>query len=71
VSVPVSVLVPVGLIYGIWTATFIAPAEFGGVTAVSLFVFTNTTPVAGTPPTVTEALLRKLLPVMVMAVPPD
>ena len=46
------------------------PAACAGATAVSSVALTTTTLVAATPPTVTEAPARKLVPVSLSAVPP-
>src|SRR2546426_334346 len=55
---------------GSMTATFLAPAVPAGVFAVNVVGLTKPTPVAALPPMVTVAPLTKLLPLMVMAVPP-
>ena len=47
-----------------------APADPAGVTAVMEVALTTFTPVAATPPTVTLLAPVKLVPVMVIAVPP-
>ncbi len=47
-----------------------APAAPAGVTAVMEVALTTFTPVAATPPTVTLLAPVKLVPVMVIAVPP-
>ena len=52
------------------TAMLLAPAVPAGVTAVIDVDDTTTTLVAATPPTVTLVAPVKLVPVMVMAVPP-
>ena len=52
------------------TATSFAPAAPAGVTAVIDVSLTTTTLVAGLPPTVTLLAPVKLVPVIVMAVPP-
>ena len=52
------------------TATLCAPAMPAGVTAVILSGLTTTTVVAATPPIVTLLAPAKLVPVMVMGVPP-
>ena len=52
------------------TATLCAPAVPAGVMAVMDVLDTTTTLVAGLPPTVTLLAPVKLLPVIVMAVPP-
>ena len=62
----VAVAVPLGVV----TATFFAPAVPAGVTAVTLVDETTTTLVAATPPTVTLVAPVKLVPVIVIAVPP-
>ena len=53
------------------TLTSNAPAACFGVTAVNFAAETNVTDVAGTVPNITVAPLRKLLPAMVTALPPD
>jgi hypothetical protein len=53
------------------TTTLTAPAECGGVVAVIEVLFTTVTPVAAVPPKVTPAPVRKFVPVMVTAVPPE
>ena len=62
----VAVAVPLGVV----TATFFAPTVPAGVTAVTLVDETTTTLVAATPPTVTLVAPVKLVPVIVIAVPP-
>ena len=52
------------------TTTSFAPAAPAGVTAVIDVSLTTTTLVAGLPPTVTLLAPVKLVPVIVMAVPP-
>ncbi len=61
----VAVAVPLGVV----TATLCAPTVPAGVTAVTL-VDETTTLVAATPPTVTLVAPVKLVPVIVIAVPP-
>ena len=61
-----AVAVPLGVV----TATAFEPAEFAGVIAVIIFADTTATPVAATPPTVTPVDPVKLVPEMVIAVPP-
>ena len=53
------------------TATLCAPAVPVGVTAVMLVALTTTTLVAALPPTVTLVAPVKLVPVMVIEVPPN
>ena len=55
---------------GVVTATLFAPTVPAGVTAVMLVDETTTTLVAATPPTVTLVAPVKLVPVIVIAVPP-
>jgi hypothetical protein len=55
---------------GLVTVTVTAPAAPAGVVAVIDVLLTTVTPVAATPPKVTVAPAAKLVPVMVMAVPP-
>ena len=62
----VAVAVPLGVV----TATLFAPTVPAGVTAVTLVDETTTTLVAATPPTVTLVAPVKLVPVIVIAVPP-
>ena len=62
----VAVAVPLGVV----TATLFAPTVPAGVTAVMLVDETTTTLVAATPPTVTLVAPVKLVPVIVIAVPP-
>ncbi len=62
----VAVAVPLGVV----TATFFAPIVPAGVTAVTLVEETTTTLVAATAPTVTLVAPVKLVPVIVIAVPP-
>ena len=52
------------------TATLCAPAVPVGVTAVMLVALTTTTLVAALPPTFTLVAPVKLVPVMVIVVPP-
>ena len=52
------------------TVTFTAPASCAGVVAVIKLVLTRTTFVAGTPPIDTAGDAKKLLPVMLIDVPP-
>ena len=66
VNAPVLVTVPPTVV----TTTSAAPAAPAGVTAVMEVALTTTTPVAATPPTVTLLAPVKLVPVMVIAVPP-
>ncbi len=61
-----AVAVPLGVV----TATAFEPAEFAGVFAVIIFDDTTTTLVAATPPTVTPVDPVKLVPEMVIDVPP-
>jgi len=70
-SVYVKALVAVTVPPGVVTATSFAPAVPAGVIAVIEVALTTTTVVAATPPTVTALAPVKLVPVMVMAVPPD
>lgn len=53
------------------TVRLLAPTVPAGVTAVMVVALTTTTLVAATPPTVTLLAPVKLVPVMVMAVPPN
>ena len=62
----VSLFVPLGVV----TTTLFAPTVPAGVTAVTLVDETTTTLVAATPPTVTLVAPVKLVPVIVIAVPP-
>jgi len=55
---------------GVVTETFLAPAVEAGVTAVILPALTTTTLVAAMPPTITLVAPVKLVPVMVINVPP-
>ena len=66
VNAPVLVTVPPTVV----TTTSVAPAAPAGVTAVMEVALTTTTLVAGLPPTVTLLAPVKLVPVMVIAVPP-
>src|SRR3989449_4977917 len=52
------------------TMTSATPAGCAGVVALICVALTTLTPVAALPPTVTVAVASKLVPVMVMAVPP-
>jgi hypothetical protein len=52
------------------TKMLAVPAEPAGVTAVIEVLLTTTTLVAGAPPTVTVAPVKKFVPVIVIAVPP-
>ena len=63
---PTLVSVPPGVVI----ATALAPAVPDGVTAVTEVLDTTVTLVAGLPPTVTLLASVKLVPVMVMEVPP-
>ena len=56
--------------FGVVTITFFAPTVPAGVTAVTLVDETTTTLVAATPSTVTLVTFVKLVPVIVIAVPP-
>ena len=56
--------------HGEVTTTLLAPAVPAGVVAVIEVVLTTTRLVAATPPTVTLVAPVKLLPVIVIAVPP-
>ena len=60
----------VGDPYGVVSETFTAPAAPEGVTAVTVVALTTTTEVAALPPTVTELVPVRLVPVIVIAVPP-
>ena len=66
VNAPTEVPVPPAVV----TATVFAPAVPTGVTAVIEVALTTTTLVAGTPPTVTLLAPVKLVPVIVIGVPP-
>ena len=55
---------------GLVTVTFTVPAEPAGVVAVIVVLLTTVTPVAALPPRLTVAPATKLVPVIVMAVPP-
>ena len=50
--------------------TFAAPAEPAGVVAVTVVELTTDTLVAALPPTVTELVPVRFVPVIVIAVPP-
>ena len=52
------------------TTIVTAPAVWAGVVVVIEVLFTTVTPVAAVPPRLTVAPVWKLVPVMVMAVPP-
>jgi len=60
----------VGDPYGVVSETFAAPAAPDGVTAVTVVALTTTTEVAAFPPTVTELVPVRFVPVIVIAVPP-
>ena len=60
----------VGDPYGVVSETFAAPAAPDGVTAVTVAALTTTTEVAALPPTVTELVPVRFVPVIVIAVPP-
>ena len=60
----------VGDPYGVVSETFAAPAAPDGVTAVTVVALITTTDVAAFPPTVTELVPVRFVPVMVIAVPP-
>jgi len=66
----VNALAKLALPPGVVTATLFAPTVPAGVTAVTLVDETTTTLVAATPPTVTLVAPVKLVPVIVIAVPP-
>ena len=66
----VNAFVAVAVPFGVVTATLFAPTVPAGVTAVTLVDETTTTLVAATPPTVTLVAPVKLVPVIVIAVPP-
>ena len=66
-NAPLLVAVPPAVV----TATLCAPAVPVGVTAVMLVALTTTTLVAALPPTVTLVAPVKLVPVMVIEVPPN
>ncbi len=66
----VNAFVAVAVPFGVITATLFAPTVPAGVTAVTLVDETTTTLVAATPPTVTLVAPVKLVPVIVIAVPP-
>jgi hypothetical protein len=56
---------------GVVTATSFEPRVPGGVVAVIVVELTTCTPVAALPPMTTAVAPVKLVPVMVMTVPPD
>ena len=56
--------------YGVVSETFAAPAAPDGVTAVTVVALTTTTDVAASPPTLTELVPVRFVPVIVIAVPP-
>ena len=60
----------VGEPYGVVSETFAAPAAPDGVTAVTVVALTTTTEVAAFPPTLTELVPVRFVPVIVIAVPP-
>ena len=60
----------VGDPYGVVSETFAAPAAPDGVVAVTVVALTTTTEVAALPPTVTELVPVRFVPVIVIAVPP-
>ena len=60
----------VGEPYGDESETFAAPAAPDGVTAVTVVALTTTTEVAALPPTLTELVPVRFVPVIVIAVPP-
>jgi hypothetical protein len=66
VNVSAALAVPLGVV----TSTLFAPTVPAGVTAVMLVDETTTTLVAATPPTVTLVAPVKLVPVIVIGVPP-
>ena len=66
----VNAFVAVAVPFGVVTATLFAPRVPAGVTAVTLVDETTTTLVAATPPTVTLVAPVKLVPLIVIAVPP-
>ena len=66
-NAPLLVAVPPAVV----TATLCAPAVPVGVTAVMLVALTTTTLIAALPPTVTLVAPVKLVPVMVIEVPPN
>ena len=55
---------------GVVTDTVFAPEVPAGVTAVTVVAFTTDTLVAALPPTVTELVPVRFVPVIVIAVPP-
>jgi formyltetrahydrofolate synthetase len=56
---------------GFVTTTLTAPAAWAGVVAVIEVLLEKDTPVAATPPTVTVGTASKLVPLIVMLVPPS
>ena len=60
----------VALEFGVITTTFFAPPVPAGATAVTTVAETITTLVAATPPIVTLVTVDKLVPRIVIAVPP-
>ena len=60
----------VGDPYGVVSETFAAPAAPDDVTAVTVVTLTTTTEVAALPPTLTELVPVRFVPVIVIAVPP-
>ncbi|MEN9668681.1 MAG: hypothetical protein RLZZ386_588, partial [Planctomycetota bacterium] len=66
----VNAFVAVAVPFGVVTATLVAPTVPAGVTAVTLVDETTTTLAAATPPTITLVAPVKLVPVIVIAVPP-
>ncbi len=66
----VNAFVAVAVPFGVVTATLVAPTVPAGVTAVTLVDETTTTLVAAIPPTVTLVAPVKLVPVIVIGVPP-
>ena len=69
-AIYVNAFVAVAVPPDVVTATLCAPTVPAGVTAVTLVDETTTTLVAATPPTVTLVAPVKLVPVIVIAVPP-
>ena len=67
VNAPTLVALPPGVV----TTTFFTPAVAAPVSAVTEVALTTATLVAATPPTVTLLVPVKLVPVIVMAVPPS
>ena len=59
----------VGEPYGVVSETFAAPSAPDGVTAVTVVALTTTTEVAALPPTLTELVPVRFVPVIVIAVP--